>query len=46
MGHYYWEMLVTGDKVEAFKSIFGDHEYPGYGEALQRHYGKRDQRRD
>ena len=38
IGHYYWEMLVLGRGEEAFKATFGDHEHPGYADALQAHY--------
>ncbi len=38
MGHYFWELLVPGRCEDAFKQMFGDHENPGYQEALARHY--------
>jgi hypothetical protein len=38
IGHYYWEMLVTGEEVERFKNLFGDFENPTYSESLDRHY--------
>ncbi|MDQ2678812.1 MAG: putative zinc-binding peptidase [Actinomycetota bacterium] len=37
IGHYYWEVLVDEDRIEAFRSLFGD-ETLDYGEALERHY--------
>ncbi|HQU41967.1 MAG TPA: putative zinc-binding metallopeptidase [Pirellulales bacterium] len=38
IGHYYWERLVRGRVEGEFKAAFGDHEQPGYGEALERYY--------
>ncbi len=38
VGHYYWDLLVRGRHEAEFKRVFGDHENPPYGEALQRHY--------
>ena len=38
-GHYYWTQLVTGDKVEKFRQIFGD-ERKDYAAALKEHYDK------
>lgn len=38
IGHYYWEMLVTGDEVDRCVAMFGDHQNPTYSEALERHY--------
>ena len=38
IGHYYWEMLVTGPKLDAFKALFGDHDNPTYSDALTRYY--------
>lgn len=38
IGHYYWEMLVFGRCEPEFKELFGDHESPGYGEALEAYY--------
>ena len=37
IGHYYWEVLVHEDRLDAFRSLFGD-ETLDYGEALERHY--------
>ncbi len=38
ISHYYWEMLVQGVCENAFTSVFGDHNYPPYADALQRYY--------
>ena len=38
MGHYYWQMLVTGPWIASCIEIFGDHDNPSYSEALQSHY--------
>lgn len=38
IAHYYWELLVAGQCEDAFRALFGDHEEPGYREALERHY--------
>lgn len=38
IGHYYWEALVKGRRDQAFHALFGDHEDPPYGEALERYY--------
>lgn len=40
IGHYYWDELVSNDRVVLAKCVelFGDHEQPGYAEALERHY--------
>jgi len=38
IGHYYWDLLVRGRCEADFKAVFGDHESPPYGEALQLHY--------
>ena len=38
IAHYYWEMLVKGPDEAAFKSVFGDHNAPGYTDAQQRYY--------
>lgn len=40
IGHYYWDLLIGGDteREERFKALFGDHENPTYGEALERYY--------
>ena len=38
-GHYAWDRLVTGEKLEAFRKMFGD-ERVDYAEALRNHYAK------
>ncbi len=38
IGHYYWDVLVTDDRVDEVRSLFGDDRLD-YGEALERHYG-------
>jgi hypothetical protein len=40
IGHYFWDLLVRGRCEDDFKRVFGDHQNPSYGEALQRHYSK------
>lgn len=40
IGHYYWDVLVRGRCEDDFKGVFGDHENPPYGVALQRHYSE------
>jgi hypothetical protein len=42
IGHYYWDLLVDGnaEMLARFRALFGDHENPTYGEALERHYAK------
>ena len=36
-GHYYWQRLVAGESLGAFRRIFGDEQQP-YAEGLARHY--------
>jgi len=38
IGHYYWQLLVQGKCEAAFKAVFGDHENPTYGQALEQYY--------
>ncbi len=38
IGHYYWDLLVRDRREDAFKAVFGDHEKPGYDEALSLYY--------
>lgn len=38
IGHYFWDLLVPGRHMEAFKQLFGDHENPMYQDALKHHY--------
>lgn len=37
VGHYYWDQLVLGERLPAFRELFGD-ETQDYGEALEAHY--------
>jgi hypothetical protein len=37
IGHYYWPYLVTADKLQEFRSVFGD-ESLDYGKSLKQHY--------
>jgi len=40
VGHYYWDVLVSGSpRLEEFRQLFGD-ERLDYGEALKSHYAK------
>ena len=36
-GHYYWQRLVAGERLCAFRRTFGDERQP-YAESLARHY--------
>jgi hypothetical protein len=40
IGHYYWDLLVAGnaDHEPAFRALFGDHDNPDYGTALEQYY--------
>jgi len=38
IGHYYWDVLVAGQREDAFKRVFGDHEQPPYAAAIQRYH--------
>ncbi len=38
IGHYYWDLLVKGICEPDSIRIFGDHDNPGYADALERHY--------
>lgn len=38
IGHYYWQLLVEGQREAEFKAVFGDHEQPPYDEALNLYY--------
>ncbi|MBZ9556616.1 MULTISPECIES: putative zinc-binding metallopeptidase [unclassified Modicisalibacter] len=38
IGHYYWDLLVKGRDEAASREVFGDHDSPPYGEALERYY--------
>lgn len=37
IGHYYWALLVQGDKLLEYREIFGD-ERVSYADAAERHY--------
>lgn len=40
IGHYYWDLLVSGhDRLAQFRGLFGD-ETADYSAALQRHYSE------
>jgi hypothetical protein len=38
IGHYYWELLVSGQGEAEFQQIFGDPHNPPYTERLERYY--------
>ena len=38
-GHYFWSLLVTGEKLTRFREVFGD-ERQDYCEALRNHYAR------
>lgn len=38
VGHYYWDLLVRGKDEAGFRAVFGDHDNPGYGAALEHYY--------
>lgn len=38
LGHYFWQLLVKEEWLPRFVEVFGDHENPAYGDALQRYY--------
>ncbi|XAL99175.1 putative zinc-binding metallopeptidase [Phycisphaeraceae bacterium D3-23] len=38
IGHYYWELLVKGQREDGFKAVFGDHNTPTYAESMQAYY--------
>lgn len=40
IGHYYWDLLIAGHPQHepAFRTLFGDHENPDYGTALEQYY--------
>lgn len=38
IGHYYWDLLVKGLDENACRQVFGDHNNPTYGNALERYY--------
>ncbi len=38
IAHYYWELLIRGQREDAFKAVFGDHQDPTYADAQKRYY--------
>ncbi|QDV57132.1 zinc-binding metallopeptidase family protein [Rosistilla oblonga] len=38
LGHYYWQLLVEPNCLDAFRSLFGDEREPSYAEAQKRYY--------
>ena len=44
IGHYFWDVLVLGKCEEEYIAVFGDHNNPDYGTALDTYYanGPRD----
>jgi hypothetical protein len=38
VGHYYWQLLVQGQREKEFKRLFGDHESPLYADAMAAYY--------
>lgn len=40
IGHYYWDLLIAGhsEHEPAFRELFGDHDNPDYGTALEHYY--------
>lgn len=38
IGHYYWQMQVEGHGEADFRALFGDHENPSYGDAMDAYY--------
>ena len=38
MGHYYWDLLVEGQCEQECIAVFGDHNNPDYGTALESYY--------
>ncbi|MGH7787385.1 MAG: zinc-binding metallopeptidase family protein [Candidatus Binatia bacterium] len=38
IGHFYWDMLVKGQREAESKALFGDHDRPTYAEALETYY--------
>lgn len=40
IGHYYWDLLIGGNTTHEpeFRALFGDHENPDYGTALETYY--------
>ena len=38
LGHYYWEVLVKGEREGDFRSVFGDERNPDYATSLQTYH--------
>lgn len=38
IGHYYWDVLIRGQREDAFIGVFGNPERPPYAVALERYY--------
>ncbi len=38
IGHYYWDLLVKGRREAECIAVFGDHNNPGYDQALTSYY--------
>lgn len=38
VGHYYWDVLIKGQREEGFVALFGNHEEPSYADALNHYY--------
>ncbi len=40
MGHYFWDLLVLGQCEDACIAVFGDHNNPDYGTAMDKYYSE------
>ena len=40
IGHYYWDLLVKNQREQECIAVFGDHNHPGYEEALEKYYAE------
>ncbi|MEC7296679.1 MAG: putative zinc-binding metallopeptidase, partial [Pseudomonadota bacterium] len=38
IGHYYWDLLIKDQDEAASIRVFGDHNHPTYGDALEQYY--------
>jgi hypothetical protein len=38
IGHYYWDMLIKGQRERAFAEVFGNHKQPSYSDSLASYY--------
>jgi hypothetical protein len=38
IGHYFWDALIKDQKEAEFTELFGDHQNPGYSDALNAYY--------